>query len=107
VAAGRKETLIEEAVSLALKNDLIKADDHIVVVSRSAQDEFLIKVVTVDRKGCGIAKIRPKSLLQMLKAAGQHIPPDPDSPPSGKGEKVDLRRGSVLIGKGSLVGNNN
>jgi len=101
------ETLIEEAVSLALKNDLIKADDHIVVVSRSAQDEFLIKVVTVDRKGCGIAKIRPKSLLQMLKAAGQHIPPDPDSPPSGKGEKVDLRRGSVLIGKGSLVGNNN
>lgn len=102
-APSSGESLIEEAVNLALANELVKANDHIVVVSRSAAEEFLIKVVTVDSRGQGIAKIRPKSLLEMLKAAGQHIPGDPDSPPP-KGGKMD-RRGSVLRGRGSLVVN--
>lgn len=56
---------------MAVRNNVIKADDHVVVISRSAHDEFLIKVVSVDSQGAGIKAIRPKSLLNMLKAAGQ------------------------------------
>lgn len=89
------ESLIEEAVALALRSGLIKANDHIVVVSRSANDEYLVKVVSVDEKGAGIKAIRPKSLLDMLKAAGQHIPPDyAEEAASPK----YLSRPSVLVG---------
>lgn len=62
------EGLIEEAVLMAARNEVVKPNDHVVIVSRSSSDEFLIKVVSVDERGAGIKQIRPKSLLNMLKA---------------------------------------
>ncbi len=41
-AAG--EGLIEEAVQLALANGWVKPLDHVVVLSRSQMDEFMVKV---------------------------------------------------------------
>lgn len=41
VAAG--EGLIEEAVQLALANGWVKPLDHVVVLSRSQMDEFMVK----------------------------------------------------------------
>lgn len=77
-AASSGEGLVDEAVQLAIRNRVVKALDHVVVVSRSAADEFIVKVVTVDAGGGGIAQIRPKSLLDMLRAAGQTIGEDGD-----------------------------
>jgi pyruvate kinase len=77
-AASSGEGLVDEAVQLAIRNRVVRANDHVVVVSRSAADEFIVKVVTVDSGGGGIAQIRPKSLLDMLRAAGQTIGEDGD-----------------------------
>ena len=38
------ESLIEEAVQLALGKGWVEPNDHVVVVSRSAMDEFMVKV---------------------------------------------------------------
>jgi hypothetical protein len=41
-AAG--ESLIEEAVQLALAQGWVERDDHVVVLSRSQADEVMVKV---------------------------------------------------------------
>lgn len=70
------ESLIEEAVQCALDNGWVEPNDHIVVVSRSHIDELMVKIVSVDARGSGIKRIRPKSLYDMLKAAGHNVPED-------------------------------
>lgn len=44
VCAAAGEGLIEEAVQLALSNGWVKPLDHVVVLSRSQMDEFMVKV---------------------------------------------------------------
>ena len=77
-APSAGEGLIEEAVVMAVKNGIVKASDHIVVLSRTMSNEFMLKVVTVDEEGAGILNIRPKSLMDLLKATGQHVPDEED-----------------------------
>lgn len=89
------EGLIEEAVLMAARNEVVKPNDHVVVVSRSSNDEFLIKVVSVDERGAGIKQIRPKSLLNMLKAAVDAQAIDDED---GVGPAPNSR--SVLMGSG-------
>jgi hypothetical protein len=90
-APSAGEGLIEEAVVMAVKNGIVKANDHIVVLSRTMSNEFMLKVVTVDGQGGGILNIRPKSLMDLLKATGQHVPD----------EDTDLlaARPSILLGR--------
>ena len=53
---------------------IVRAGDHIVVVHMVHQD-FLVKIVTVDDSGESIAAIRPKSLLNIVKAS-RNLHPD-------------------------------
>ncbi|PRW57775.1 pyruvate kinase isoform C [Chlorella sorokiniana] len=94
------EGLIEEAVQLALANGWVKPLDHVVVLSRSQMDEFMVKmdefmvkIVSVDEHGLGIKRIRPKSLLDMLKAAGHCIPEEDEEPAPPRA----LRRPSAVL----------
>jgi pyruvate kinase len=75
-APSAGEGLIEEAVVMAVQNGVVKPHDHVVVLSRTEKKEFILKVVTVDGAGAGILNIRPKSLLELLKATGQHVEDD-------------------------------
>ncbi|PSC76198.1 pyruvate kinase [Micractinium conductrix] len=96
------ESLIEEAVQLALGKGWVEPNDHVVVVSRSAMDEFMVKIVSVDEHGAGIKRIRPKSLIDMLKAAGHCIPEDLEEDPPAAAAKAAARLnrpGSVLHGR--------
>lgn len=100
------EGLIEEAVVMAAKNGVVKPNDHVVVMSRTMGNEFMLKVVSLDEQGAGIKNIRPKSLLDMLKAAGQHI--DDEEEEEGLtvgGRRAYTRQHSVLVGnkQGPLV----
>jgi pyruvate kinase len=138
------ESLVEEAVVMAVSNNIVGPNDHVVVISRNYNDEFLLKVrffffalvwlslppcvrvkmshcwvvlsflrfaclcelfnlvlvmqvVTVDEQGQGIKNIRPKSLIDMLKAAGQIITDDDET----EANNGSMRRGtSVLVGSG-------
>jgi len=91
---------------MAVRNGVVTANDHVVIISRSQTEEFLIKVVTVDDTGSGIKNIRPKSLLDMLKAAGQALPEEDASPLARPGAgralsaRPSLARASVLVGSG-------
>lgn len=51
VCAAAGEGLIEEAVQLALSNGWVKPLDHVVVLSRSQMDEFMVKVGGRDMRG--------------------------------------------------------
>jgi len=85
---------------MAAKNGVVSAGNHVVVVSRSQSDEFLIKVVTVDDQCAGIKQIRPKSLLDMLKAAAGQVSPAEEEPraPASGGPPNLFRSSSVLVG---------
>lgn len=104
------ESLIEEAVQLALAHGWVDPNDHVVVVSRSQQDEVMIKIVSVDEHGAGIKRIRPKSLYDMLKAAGHCIPEDDEvdelplaaassGPPSARSRPMLSHPSAVLHGR--------
>jgi pyruvate kinase len=89
-APSAGEGLIEEAVLMAAQNGIVKPHDHVVVLSRTEKKEFILKVVTLDEGGSGIKNIRPKSLLELLKATGQHVQDE---------DTGDLqKRHSVLLG---------
>ena len=64
-AAG--ESLLEEAVAMAARSGLVRANDHIVVVQMLAS-AFVVKIVSVDEAGYGIQAIRPKSLVDLMMA---------------------------------------
>lgn len=64
-AAG--ESLLEEAVGMASRAGLVRANDHIVVVQMLA-GAFVVKIVSVDEEGHGIQAIRPKSLVDLMMA---------------------------------------
>lgn len=94
-AAG--EGLIEEGVQMATADGILKPHDHVVIISRSLTDEYMIKVITVDETGKGIKEIRPKSLMDMIKAAGND---NEDLVAAGPamGGKPNLARGSMFVG---------
>ena len=92
-APSAGEGLIEEAVIMAARNGVVRPTDHVVVLSRTMGNEFLLKVVSVDEEGTGIKSIRPKSLLDMLKAMGQHVESD--------GSELEPASSSVLVGSKS------
>ena len=85
------ESLLEEAVAMASASGILKPNDHVVVVSRSMSQEFLLKVISVASDGRSIEQIRPKSLMDMLGDAGEGAGP-------GMGMGGSLARASVLIG---------
>jgi len=87
------ESLLEEAVSMATSSGILKADDHVVIVSRSMSQEFLLKVISVDKDGRSIKDIRPKSLMDMVGQTGEGAGP-------GFGHRSSLAKTSVLIGAG-------
>eukprot|EP00884_Botryococcus_braunii_P017214 jgi/Botrbrau1/4176/Bobra.0192s0036.1 len=60
------ETLLEEAIVMAGQSGLVKPHDHVVVV-QMVQNNFIVKIVSVDEFGTGIKKIRPRSLVNLLK----------------------------------------
>ncbi|KAL4425448.1 hypothetical protein ABPG75_009464 [Micractinium tetrahymenae] len=95
------ESLIEEAVQLALGNGWVAPNDHVVVLSRSAMDEFMVKIVSVDEQGLGIKRIRPKSLLDMLKAAGHCIPEEEEE--EAPKAAVRIASGRPTLGRGNSV----
>jgi pyruvate kinase len=95
------EGLIEEAVGMATANGILKAHDHVVIVSRSMSEEFLLKVISVDGDGRGIKDIRPKSLMDMIKDATGKDDHEAVAAGPAMGLKPSLARGSVLIGGGS------
>ncbi|KAL4856094.1 Pyruvate kinase 2 [Chlorella vulgaris] len=106
------ETLIEEAVQLALVQGWVEKDDHLVVVSRSQQDEVMVKIVSVDEQGAGIKRIRPKSLYDMLKAAGHCVPEDdedlePLQPATSGGAGLLARRNTLSRPSAVLHGRRN
>lgn len=93
------EGLLEEAVAMATAGGILKANDHVVVISRSMNEEFLLKVISVDEDCRGIKDIRPKSLMDMIKAAGNEgDDEDPVAAGPAMGGRPNLARGSVLIG---------
>jgi pyruvate kinase len=85
------ETLMEEAIAMASASGILKPNDHVVVVSRSMSQEFLLKVISVADDGRSIEQIRPKSLMDMLGETGHGAGP-------GMGTGGSLARASVLIG---------
>ena len=85
---------------MAASNGILQSDDHVVIVSRSMSEEFMIKVVSVDSDGRGIKDIRPKSLMDMIKAAGDGTEDEPVAAGPAMGGKPNLARGSVLVGGG-------
>lgn len=89
-APSAGEGLLEEAVLMAAQNGIVKPHDHVVVLSRTEKKEFILKVVTLDEGGSGIKNIRPKSLLELLKATGQHVEDEDDG--------AMRTRHSVLLG---------
>jgi pyruvate kinase len=91
-APSAGEGLIEEAVVMAAQNGIVKPNDHVVILSRTANKEFILKVVSLDEQATGIKNIRPKSLLELLKATGQHVEDEEDD---GGGLQ---QRHSVLLG---------
>lgn len=94
------ESLIEEAVLMAIQNGIVSGGDHIVVVSRNLNEEYMIKVVSVDEGGSGIAHIRPKSLMDMIKAAEEAMYGGANI----SGDVTAKGKGAVLVGKeGPLV----
>jgi hypothetical protein len=64
------ETLLEEAIEMTASWGLVKPGDHIVCVQQ-IHDSFVIKIVSVDSVGHGIATIRPQSLVNLMKAGAQ------------------------------------
>ncbi|GAB4816028.1 hypothetical protein N2152v2_003074 [Parachlorella kessleri] len=62
------ESLLEEAIALASAKGLVKAHDHVVVVSLTASREPMVKVVSVSEAGNSIMPIRPASLLNLVRA---------------------------------------
>ena len=62
------EALLEEAVMLASSLSLVGPGDHVVVV-HMMRSAYAIKIVTLDDSGASIANIRPRSLLELMKAA--------------------------------------
>lgn len=67
--APSSESLLEESVVMASSFGLVAPGDHVVVV-QMVRDAFAIKIVTVDTDGSSIAKIRPKSLMDLAQARG-------------------------------------
>ena len=67
--APSSESLLEESVVMASSFGLVARGDHVVVV-QMVRDAFAIKIVTVDADGSSIAKIRPKSLMDLAQARG-------------------------------------
>lgn len=63
LCAAAGESLIEEAVQLALGSGWVAPNDHVVVLSRSAMDEFMVKAST--SRACGAG---PVPLLCLLAA---------------------------------------
>ena len=82
---------MEEAIAMASASGILKPNDHVVVVSRSMSQEFLLKVISVADDGRSIEQIRPKSLMDMLGETGHGAGP-------GMGTGGSLARASVLIG---------
>ena len=62
------EALLEEAVMLASSLSLVGPGDHVVVV-HMMRSAYAIKIVTLDDSGASIANIRPRSLLELMRAA--------------------------------------
>jgi pyruvate kinase len=93
------EGLLQEAVDMATASGILQADDHVVIVSRSMNEEFLLKVISVDSDGRGIKDIRPKSLMDMIKdTAGTDVTDETVAAGPAMGGRPNLARGSVLIG---------
>jgi len=86
------ESLLEEAVAMASASGILKPNDHVVIVSRSISQEFLLKVISVAGDGRSIEQIRPKSLMDLLGGG--------DGAGPGMGARGALTSGSVLIGAG-------
>lgn len=61
------ETLLEEVVVMASRVGLVKPQDHIVCVQRMGES-FVIKIVSVNESGDGVEIIRPKSLINLIRA---------------------------------------
>lgn len=125
---GQGDSLIEEAVLLAVNQGVVKPHDHVVTISRAGATEFMLKIVSVNESGSGLKHIRPKSLLNILRGHGQPVPPellDEDeaaaeangdaaeadavmvgaSPPGRQAStgRPELSRGSVLMGHGNAA----
>lgn len=62
------EALLEEAVMLASNLSLVGPGDHVVVV-HMMRSAYAIKIITLDDSGASIANIRPRSLLELMRAA--------------------------------------
>ena len=60
------EALLEEAVSMAAAHRLVGPGDHVVIL-QMMRDSFAIKIVTLDDTGRAIARIRPKSLMDIIR----------------------------------------
>lgn len=89
--APSSESLLEESVVMASSYGLVKPGDHVVVV-QMVRDAFAVKIVTVADDGSSIAKIRPKSLMDLMKAAAG-VTDGADMAVTGDGL---LRTGSAL-----------
>ena len=60
------EALLEEAVSMAAAHRLVGPGDHVVIL-QMVRDAFAIKIVTLDETGAAIARIRPRSLMDLIR----------------------------------------
>lgn len=85
------ETLLEEAVMLASSLSLVGPGDHVVVV-HMMRSAYAIKIVTLDDSGASIASIRPRSLLELMRAA------------AGGGEDVDVDMTTDGLGRATTPG---
>ncbi|KAL6785143.1 PYK2 [Auxenochlorella protothecoides x Auxenochlorella symbiontica] len=113
------ESLLEEAVVLAVRQGMLAPEDHVVTVSRTGVGEYMIKIVSVNEFGSGIKHIRPKSLLTILRGQGQNVPDEEEgeegeqresgegvaigaAPAPGPQYRPELSRGSsILLGTGN------
>ncbi|KFM25913.1 Pyruvate kinase, cytosolic isozyme [Auxenochlorella protothecoides] len=94
------ESLLEEAVVLAVRQGMLAPEDHVVTVSRTGVGEYMIKIVSVNEFGSGIKHIRPKSLLTILRGQGQNVPDEEEGEEGEQRESVS-RGSSILLGTGN------
>ena len=76
---------------LASSLSLVGPGDHVVVV-HMMRSAYAIKIVTLDDSGASIANIRPRSLLELMKAA------------AGGGEDVEVDMTSDGLGRATTPG---
>ncbi|KAK9805287.1 hypothetical protein WJX72_011225 [[Myrmecia] bisecta] len=78
------EMLMEEVVQMNVAAGMIKPGDNLVVIQR-LRETLVLKIVTVNSRGTGLAIVRSKSLEELMKATAG-IPLDEELPVDSEGQ---------------------